>query len=155
MSLNGELSGFGHVMSLAATSTFPQGIVISQFADDADPFDLPEIEIAQAAMGLNGDLVTWSKAVVVQTQVAVIPESQDDLNLNILMAANRVTKGAYPALDIITLSARYPSGRIVTLGGGKLVSAPPAPGIASAGRLKSQTYKFVFATLDIDNSAMY
>ena len=57
-----SIAGFGAQVQVKASNTFPSGFVVSQFADDADPFDIPSIQIADKAMGLNGDLVTWSKA---------------------------------------------------------------------------------------------
>lgn len=142
-----DVSGFGLRIRLTASVTFPAGITLTQFADDADPFDLPSIQLADTAMGLNGDMVTWSKANPIKTTVNVIPDSDDDRNLAVLAAANRVGRGKTSARDVITLVGVYPSGRTVTLSPGKLTDGAPGNSVASAGRLKSKAYAFAFEGL--------
>lgn len=139
-----DVSGFGAQVQIRASVTFPQGIVISQFADDADPFDFPSVQIGDKAMGLNGDLITWSKANPLLTTVNVIPNSEDDINLSLLLEANRVGKGKASARDVITIVAVYPNGATLTLTEGAITDGPPGNSIASAGRLKSKAYQFAF-----------
>jgi len=57
-----NISGFGLRVQIVAKSTFPAGVTITQWADDADWLDLPSMQIADKAMGGNGDLLVWSKA---------------------------------------------------------------------------------------------
>lgn len=147
--MNGEIGGFGLVVTLRASSTFPAGVVIEQFADDADPFDFPDIQIADVAMGLNGDLLTWSKAIALPATLSVVPESDDDNNLAVLFAANRVGKSKQSARDRITLVGQYPSGIVVTLGNGKLTNGQISNSISSAGRMKSKQYKFAFENITV------
>jgi hypothetical protein len=147
--MNGEIGGFGLVVTLLASTTYPVGLAIEQFADDADPFDFPDIQIADVAMGLNGDMISWSKAIPLPVTLSVIPESNDDNNLAVLLAANRVGKSKQSALDSITLVGQYPSGAIVTLSSGKLTNGSISNSIASAGRMKSKQYKFAFQNITI------
>lgn len=147
--MNGEIGGFGLVITLRATNTFPVFMNIEQFADDADPFDFPEVKVADVAMGLNGDLLTWSKASPLLTQVAVVPESDDDNNLAVLLEANRVGKSKQSARDIITLSGLYPSGKLVTLSSGRITDGMLSNSISSAGRMKSMVYKFAFQNITV------
>ena len=139
-----DISGFGLKATLIASVTFPAGFVISQFADDADPFDLPQIQIGDKAMGLNGDLITWSKANPLILNMNVIPAGDDDKNLAVLAEANRVGKGKQGARDVVTITGIYPDGRTITFSGGKITDAPIGSSVASAGRLKSKTYAFAF-----------
>lgn len=139
-----DISGFGLVINVIASQTFPAGFVVTQFADDSDPFDIPAVQIADKAMGVNGDLVVWSRAVPIDVSISVIPGSPDDANLGILAQANRPGRGKAPALDSITLTAAYPDGTIVTLRSGRIITAPFGKSVASAGRLKSKTYTFTF-----------
>jgi hypothetical protein len=139
-----DVSGFGAQVQIKASETFPQGFVVTQFADDADPFDIPSIQIADKAMGLNGDMVTWSRANPITITINVVPGSDDDRNLAILLEANRPGKGKRPAQDIITVVAAYPDEGTLTLTEGKLTDGPPGKSIASAGRLKSNAYQFAF-----------
>jgi hypothetical protein len=147
--MNGEIGGFGLSVLLRASTTFPAGLTLEQFADDADPFDFPDIDIAEVAMGLNGDMVSWSKAKPLLVNLALIPESNDDNNLSVLLAANRVGKSKQSARDTITLIGGYPSGAIVTLGTGKLLSGSISNSVNSAGRMKSKVYKLAFQNITI------
>jgi len=145
--MNGEIGGFGAIVSLVGSTTYPAGIIIEQFADDADPLDFPDVQIAEVAMGLNGDLLTWSKAVPLPLTLSVVPESNDDNNLAVALAANRVGKNKQSAQDVWTLTAKYPSGIVVTMTGGKMTNGSVSNSISSAGRMKSKQYKFAFENI--------
>ena len=147
--MNGEIGGFGLSVLLRASATFPVGLAIEAFADDADPFDFPDIKIADIAMGLNGDMVSWSKATPLLTNIALIAESDDDNNMAVLLAANRVGKSKQSARDVLTLIGQYPSGAIVTLSNGKLTDGAISNSISSAGRMKSKVYKMAFQNITI------
>lgn len=142
-----DVSGFGLRIQLVASATFPSGVTLSQFADDADPFDFPSINVAGSAMGLNGDLVTWSKANPLKVTVNVIPGSEDDDNLSALLNANRVGRGKRSSRDVVTLTGVYPNGRTVTLTPGIITDGTPGASVSNAGRLKSKTYQFEFEGL--------
>src|SRR4051812_48275821 len=131
-----DISGFGLVLNVIASNTFPEGFVVTQFADDADPFDIPSIQIADKAMGLNGDLIVWARAVPIDVNISVIPGSPDDANLGILAQANRPSQGKIPAQDTITLTGVYPDGRLITMQSGKMTNAPFGLSVSSSGRLK-------------------
>jgi len=139
-----DISGFGLKVWLVASETFPAGFPITQFADDADPFDIPAITIAETGMGVNGDLVKWSTAKPISITINVIPSSTDDQNLSILFDSNRVAKGKRGARDKITLTGIYGDDRVITLTDGIITEGMPSDGVASAGRLKSKQYSFVF-----------
>lgn len=139
-----NISGFGLQINILASNTFPVGLLITEFADDADPFDLPSLQIADTAMGLNGDLISWSKANPIKVTLSVIPGSFSDINLAILMEANRVGRGKIGARDIITMTGIYPSGSFITLTNGIITDGMPGNAVSSAGRLKSKTYNFSF-----------
>lgn len=142
--MTNDISGFGTVVQIVASNTFPVGFPVSQFADDSDPLDFPSIQIADAAMGLNGDLITWSKAVPVAMVLNVIPGSEDDLNLALLADANRVGAGKTSARDRITATVVYPDGSVTTCTGGVITNYNPGKGVASASRLKTRSYAFSF-----------
>lgn len=139
-----NVSGFGLTVNIRASKTFPAGFDLTQFADDADPFDAPSQQIADAAMGLNGHMLTWSIANPLQLGINVIPNGSDDRNLATLLEANRPALGKRPVGDIITLTATYPDGRVRTWSGGVITDGVPANSIASAGRMKSKPYQFKF-----------
>lgn len=142
-----DISATGISLLVKADKTFPNGFTVTQFADDADPFDLPSLEIAATAMNVNGELVTWSSPQPINPTLSVIPGSEDDNNLATLFEANRAAAGKTAARDIITIVATYPDGSTVTLSNGKMTSGFPGKSIASAGRMKSKAYSFMFQDL--------
>lgn len=139
-----DISGYGLRVIIRASVTFPAGVTITQFADDADPIDNPTAELASSAMGLNGDLVTWGSAQPHTLTLNVLPNMTDDRNLAVIAQRNITGRGQQPARDVITAVVLYPDGRQVTLARGAIVSANLAPGVASGGRMKSRPYTFVF-----------
>lgn len=142
-----DISGFGLQISVRASVTFPTGIQITQFADDGDPFDAPTQQIMETAMGLNGDLIAFSKANPTKITLSVIPNSDDDRNLAVLAEANRVGKGKRSARDVITLSVGFPDGRSALFTQGKITDGAPANSVASAGRYKTKAYMFAFESV--------
>ena len=139
-----DVSASGLVLTLTASVTFPQGFQITELADDTDPFDIPDIAVATAAMGLNGDLVAFSSPAPITPTLAVIPGSPADVNLGILYDANRAAKGRKTARDVLTLVGNYPDGSTITLTGGIITSGNPGKSVASAGRIKTVAYVFAF-----------
>ena len=145
-----NISGYGFSVNIIASTTFPIGLFITEFADDSDPLDVPSLQIADSAMGLNGDLIVWSKANPIKATLDVIPNSFSDRNLAILLEANGVGKGKTSAKDIITMTLSYPPnpqfliGSIVILTQGVITDGLPLNSVSSAGRLKSKSYAFSF-----------
>lgn len=142
-----NITGFGVVVTFIASNTFPAGLPISQFADDTDPILINDVKIADTAMGLNGDVQRWSKAVILPMSISVIPGSADDVNLSILANANRVAQGKNSANDIVSATIVYPDGSTAVLTGGTITDAPFGRGIQSSGRQKTRTYSFMFAAI--------
>lgn len=141
-----NISGFGTVVNIIASNTFPVGLNVTQLADDSDPLDFASVRIADTAMGLNGDLVAWARAQPLPVVINVISGSDDDVNLQILADANRVGQGKNDANDIITMTVIYPDGSVANLTGGKMTDAQFGKGISSSGRLKTKSYAFSFQT---------
>ena len=142
-----DISGFGLSVTLRASTTFPAGISITEFADDADPLDLASIQVADDAMGLNGDLLKWSNAMAIPAILNVIPNGTDDRLLSLLAELNRVGKGKTSARDVVTMVVSYPDGRKTTLTNGFIRDAMRGNSIASAGRLKTKAYVFRFENI--------
>jgi hypothetical protein len=139
-----DTSVFGSSAQIVATNTFPNGFTVTEFADDADPLDSPDLAVAATAMGPNGDLVTWSAPQGIEMSVNVIPNSDSDTNLYALLDANRVSKGKSGARDVVTLVWTYPDGNVITGSQGKLISGPMIASGTSGGRLKTKRYVFHF-----------
>ena len=139
-----DVSAFGLRVVLVASSTFPAGVTLTQFADDGDSLDVPAQVISEQAMGLNGDLISWAKANPLLLTLNIIPRTDDDRNLQVLLEANRVGRGKTSAQDLITMTAMWPDGRSTTWTAGKLASGIPGDAAASSGRLKTKPYQFAF-----------
>jgi len=140
-----NIGGFGLSITIIGSITFPVGFPITQFADDADPFDVPSIQLKDKAMGLNGDLVTWAKAHPINITINVIPGGDDDVLLAILAEANRVGKGKLSINDKISMVGIYPDGKtIISLLNGAITDAMPGTTVSNSGRFKSKTYSFTF-----------
>ena len=139
-----DISINGLEIIVKGSVTFPSGFSVTQFADDADPFDLPDMTIGDTGMGVNGDLVSWGTPAPIEFSLSVIPNSEDDNNLAILFEANRMGKGKRSAKDKITVTGIYPDGKKLTLTNGVIISGAPGNGATSGGRMKSKTYGFRF-----------
>lgn len=139
-----DISGFGSQVRIVASTTFPAGFTVTQGADDADFFDVPSQQVADKAMGVNGDLLTWSKATPINITLNVVPDGDDDENLSILLEANRVGRGKLSVRDQITMTITYPDGSLVTYTNGKITDGMTAKSVASAGRFKTRAYMFTF-----------
>ena len=142
-----DISAFGIRVRLVASNTFPAGIDITQFADDGDSLDIPTQQIADEAMGVNGDLIVWSKANPLTVTINIIPGSDDDRNLSVLLEANRVARGKRGARDVITLTAIYPDETTQTWSLGRITDGIPGKALASSGRMKTKPYMFAFENL--------
>ena len=144
-----NISGFGTQISLIASSTFPNGIVLSQFANDADPIDISELKIGEADTALNGDLVVYSKPAVLHVAMNFIPNSDDDKNLQILFNNNRISKNHSSARDVITIVVVSIDGTKQTFNNGIMLTGFAGNSIASAGKYKSKKYSLAFEDMTI------
>lgn len=142
-----DTSAIGVSLRVIASNSFPAGFTVTEFADDADPFDFPAIDIATPAMNVNGDLVVYSAPTPLTMALNVIPGSDADKNLSVIFEANRAAKNKRHAKDVITIVGSYPDGSTVTLSQGKMTNGVPASSPASAGRIKSKAFSFAFQNL--------
>lgn len=140
-----DISGYGLRVVIKATRTYPQGVELTQFADDADPLDIPSVQFADKAMTMNGELLIWAKANPIIVTLNMVPGSTDDQTLAALVEANRPRQGAPGARDEITMSVYYPSGEIRTIAPGAITDGMLGLSPSSAGRYKSKSYAFAFA----------
>lgn len=139
---NASITGLS--IFLVATPTYPAGITLTQFADDSDPLDVDNTEIAGYGVGLNGDLVVHDKPSAIPMRVALIPGSEDHQKLNRIWEVNRTTKNKLSVQDRIQAVVRYPDGETVSLTEGYMLSGPPLTGGNAEGKKKTPVYGFVF-----------
>lgn len=139
-----NVSATGLSITVTASRTFPSGFVLTEFADDADPFDIPAVDATTATMNMNGVLVASNTPVPITPTINLIPGGQDDQNMQVIYDSNRAARGRRVARDVITMTVNYPDGSTATAINGVIVSGNPATSVASAGRLKSSAYSFAF-----------
>lgn len=140
-----NISGFGYVINIIASQTFPTGFTVTQGSNDGDPVDMAAVTIGDLVLGVNGDPISWNKAVPLPVTISVIPGGLDDTNLQILANANRVAQGKQSVQDIITMTIVYPDGSLNSLTQGAITGAPFLKSISSDGRIKTRQYSFSFS----------
>lgn len=143
-----DIGGFGSQVTIFADQTFPNGLTITEFADDADPIDSPSIQIRDKAMGLNGRMVTWGKAQPVLLTLNVIPDTDDDINLALLFDSNRIARGKRPVKDNIDATVIYPDGTAKNFQSGVPTDYMPTNNVASSARFKTKPYSFAFESMN-------
>lgn len=143
--MSNNISLFGLSANVKASDSFPAGFMLSAWADDMPPIEAADLEIAASGMGPNGDLVVWQKPAVIPLTFAVIPNSDDDRNLTLLLEANRISrnKGISP-MDEITCTISFQDGRTITLIQGIITGGPSTPNGTQDGRLTSRKFTFAF-----------
>lgn len=143
-----DLSNVGVSARLIASKTFPMGFTITEWADDTNPLDIPSLEISTPSMNINGELISVSSPVPTTITLAVLPGSEADINLSILLDANRPSRFKRHVGDVITLVVAYPKGDTITLVNGIITGGTPGKGVSSAGRSTTSTYGFAFEAIN-------
>jgi len=140
-----DISVLGSKIRLIFSKSFPLGFDVTQFSDDQDSFDFPELVIAESAMGANGNLVTYSTPNPIELNISVIPDWNGDArNLSIAFANNQPGAGKALIRDNVTAVITTKDNISVSLINGSLISGVPYPSGQSSKRLKTLTYKFHF-----------
>ena len=116
---------------------------ISAFAKDTDPFDVPNVDIAEMEIGTNGDAISWSVQNPIPASISVIPATDDHEILQTIFNANRSEKGSPSANDTITLVRILPNGETTTMKG-RITSGPTTTSLASSGKIKTPVYGFMW-----------
>lgn len=142
--MTSNVSASGFFISIVAIPTFPVGIVLTTFADDIDPLDIPSIQIGDTAREVNGGMVYWKTPTNTKVVLAVLPGTLEARLLNILFLANKAKKFGINLTDTITLTAFYPDLSFNTLINGRITAGSPGSGVAANARKKTLTYEFTF-----------
>jgi hypothetical protein len=106
--------------------------------------DMASTQVRDKAMGVNGDLIVWTKANPVPFTLNVIPGTADDDNMQVLAKANRAAKGRRAVQDEITVVVTYPDGTTTRFLRGTITDAIIGNPVASSGRMKTKPYVFAF-----------
>jgi hypothetical protein len=141
-----NISGFGLKVTVLAIQTFPMGFTLSEFADDVDPIAIEETQPSDFEMLYDGSLFAFEKAAPILASVSVIPGSDDDMNLRMLLQAKKGARSLFPVEDITSMVISYPGGGRVTLTEGTILKGPLADSVIQSGRKKGNTYSFAFGS---------
>lgn len=141
-----NISGFGTGVYVVALETFPQGFALSQFADDEDPISAENLDAIGYEMMYDGSLFAFDKASPIIVDVAVIPGSEDDANLKVLLQTKKGGQNLLPIGDVTSMVINYPGNGFVTLSNGTIVNGPIVDSIQASGRKKSNVYRFAFGS---------
>lgn len=133
-------------MWISATNTFPLGFEVSDFADDVDPCELPEVPLGVGVKDLNGRVFFQNVAPIIPIYVNVIAYSPSDKRLQTLYNSNLSASNKVSNSDIITLMLKY-NGQMDSLyGNGKMIIGSPDVPIQARGRYRSRRYGFIFGS---------
>lgn len=141
-----DVSAFGTGIMVLSTASFPQGFSLSQFADDEDPLNVEQVEVSGFEKLYDGSIFIFDKTSPILLSVAVMPNSDDDINLKILMQMRKSSPSLLPLPDTTSMVITYPDGGRVILTNGGLISGALADSITTQGRKKGNVYHFVFGT---------
>lgn len=139
-----DVSAMGIKATIIAVPSYPVGFTLSQFADDGDSLNIPDLTIMQSGMGVNGDLVVWRVATPVTLEVNLIPGTDDCKNMENLFNLNMTQKNKISSKDLITMTVQQPDGKLVVYTNGYIVGGKPSQDYSGNGRAKTRTFRMVF-----------
>lgn len=141
-----DVSGFGLKATIVAIQSFPMGFTVQQFSDDVDPLEIQDDVPGAYEMMYDGSLFAYTQANPILVKISVLPGSDDDVNLQILLSARRMTNKLLPISDVTSMVVSYPDGSKAIFSNGSIISGPPAASVKAEGRKKGNTYLFVFGS---------
>lgn len=142
-----DITGCGFKLFVQSLYTFPLGFEINEFADDTDPFDLPDVTIGHYQNDLNNELVFWNKPSPFVVDLNLVCGTSGEQNCRTLFNSNYKAAGKSSGSDLITMIATYANGDKKVALGGHINVGSPLQSISTNGRIKTQHYQFVFARL--------
>lgn len=141
-----NISGFGTKVDIVALQTFPMGFSVTSFSDDVDPVIIEQTETSGYEMLFDGGLVAFDKAAPILVSLSVIPNTEDDINLKLLLQARKGGFKWLPIQDVTTMVVTYPDKGRVVFSSGTILSGPMGDSITTSGRRRTNTYNFVFGS---------
>jgi hypothetical protein len=143
-----DISTAGSGITIFSLTSFPMGFLLSSFADDVDSLSIEETEVSGFEKLYDGTIFAYDKTSPVLLTVGIIPNTEDDINLKILLQKRKSNPTFLALPDTITMVISYPDGGRNVLSGGVMVKGSIADSMASAGRKKSNSYSFAFGSFD-------
>jgi hypothetical protein len=141
-----DVSAFGTGITIVGNASFPYGFSLSQFADDEDPITFEDLEVSGFEKLYDGTIFLFDKTSPVLVSVSVMPNTDDDQNLKIMLQMRKSSPQLIPIADSAAMIITYPDGGRVMLASGGILSGAIADSITTQGRKKGNTYHFAFGT---------
>lgn len=141
-----NVSGYGLSIMMLAIQSFPMGFQLEAFSDDVDPLQFEETEPFGFEMLYDGSMFAFDKAHFIKLKVSVIPGSDEDANLKILLQSKKGGASILPIPDSLTMVISYGGGGKIILTNGTILTGPFGDNVQSSGRKKGNQYTFVFAS---------
>lgn len=132
---------------------------ITEFADEGSPVEIPDMDIADGNMNLNGILVTWTKAQAAEFSLTLIPNTPSEKILATWLAAHAIGgRRSIPEAFIDQLMLVIPAnvnvsgtnrknGLIYMFNNGRMRRGAPATGTSAEGKMNAKTYNFIFESV--------
>ena len=139
----------------AAGSTIRVGEAgeITDFLDDANPFQFPDVEVSGVGMNFKGQVIRYARGNPFMMSVTVCSGSQNDYDLrkmlkkyHISVADPHVPKEGFNATVVVPKMGG--GTNTYTLTNGVMVSGPMGPTATGEGKLQGNTYTMAFATCE-------
>ncbi len=139
-----NISGFGTSITLLAVQTFPLGFTLESFSDDTDPLTAKAVEPSGYELLYDGSLFPFTKASAIELSISVLADSEDDINLKILLQTRSIRSNLLPIEDFISLIISYPNNNRILLSNGTILNGQLVDSISNVGKKRSNTFNFVF-----------
>ena len=143
-----DISTTGSGIMIVSTNSFPMGFQLSSFADDEDSLKIEQCEVSGYEKLYDGTIFGFDKTSPILLSMAIIPNTDDDINLKILLQKRKSNSTYIPLLDGVTMIVTYADGGRNVFSGGIILGGSIADSMVSAGRKKSNVYNFVFGSFD-------
>lgn len=125
---------------------------ISDFLDDANPFQFPDTEVSGVGMNFKGALIRYARGNPFMFSVTVCAGSNSDKILRTALAKYHISNGEKIRGNGISATLSVPAmgttgNNTYSLSKGVIVSGPMGPTATGEGKMQGNTYTFAFASV--------
>lgn len=124
------------------------GFRLKSFADDLDALTVDAAEVSGFERLYDGNIFSFDKTSPITLSVGIIPNTEDDINLKIILQKRKSTPSILQLADDVTMVIAYADGGRNVLSNGSILGGSIVDSLASHGRKKSNEYHFVFGSFD-------
>ena len=135
-------------VSFAGATVVVGGRTITEFVDDANPVDSPDVTISNVGYSLGGKMYRTAHLAPILLSITVIPGSSDDNFLWKEMVKLRPNEGdtsEYAKPGTATITTHGANKESFSFKKGTIVSGPLGPSVSGDGKMKGRTYTFAFS----------